>query len=93
MHSENKFVLENASTSVCMTVRESSENCVLVHLTNYTSGTRPIEKSAELYDLVLNVPKNYTSATELWSGKTLKMIAPGKFAIDKLSEIAIIKLV
>ena len=93
MHSENKFVLENASTSVCMTVRESSENCVLVHLTNYTSGTRPIEKSAELYDLVLNVPENYTSATELWSGKTLKMIAPGKFAIDKLSEIAIIKLV
>ena len=85
-------MLQNASTAVCMTVRESSENCTLVHLTNYTSSTRPIEKSAVLRDLVLEVPEKFSSAIDLWSNKECKLIAPGKFAIDELSEIAVIKL-
>ena len=92
-NSSNEFVLQNATSSVCMTVRESSENCTLVHLTNYTSGTRPIEKSAVLSDLVLEVPEKYTKAVDLWNNKECKNIAPGKFSIDKLEEIAVIKLV
>ena len=91
-NSANEFVLHNATTAVCMTVRESSENCTLVHLTNYTSATRPIEKSAVLHDLVLEVPAKFTSAVDLWSNKEYKLIAPGKFAIDSLEEIAVIKL-
>jgi hypothetical protein len=88
----NEFVLHNASTGVCMSVRESSENCTLVHLTNYTSQTRPITESAKLYDLVLEVPGKYSQAVDLWSNKQLQLLEPGKFAIDELSEIAVIKL-
>ena len=87
-----KFVLHNATTGVAVSVRQSSENCTLVHLTNYTSSTRPIEQSAALHDLVLEVPEQYTAAEDIWNECPLKMLAPGKFAIEQLSEVAVIKL-
>jgi len=92
-HAHLDYVLENASTSVCMTVRESAENCTLVHLTNYTSSTRPIEKSAPLFGLKLKTPQKFNSAVDLWSGRSLTMLAPGEFLLDRLEEIAVIKLV
>jgi len=66
---------------------------VLVHLTNYTSAVRPIEKSAVFRDVVLNVPAEFTAATDLWSGRELKSCGNGKFVLDQLEEVAVIKLV
>ena len=91
-YSSNEFVLHNATTGVAMTVRESAEKCVLVHLTNYTSATRPIDRSAVLHDLVLEVPEKFTRAVDLWNGQELEKIATGKFAIKTLSEVSVIKL-
>jgi len=90
--SENKYTLENVSESVSVTVRQSKD-CVLVHLTNYTSAVRPIEKSAVFRDVVLNVPAEFTAATDLWSGRELKSCGNGKFVLDQLEEVAVIKLV
>lgn len=91
-HSANDYVLHNATTGVAMTVRDTQCGSKLVHLTNYTSSTRPIEKSAVLTGLVLEVPASVTRAVNLWSGTDLTMIAPGKFALDPLAEVAVIKL-
>ncbi len=88
----NDFVLRNATTGVAMSVRESAANCTLVHLTNYTSATRPITASAVLHGVELQTPESYTHAIDLWSGKPLSQTAPGRFRLDELSEIAVIKL-
>ncbi|MBE6380886.1 MAG: hypothetical protein E7047_08160 [Lentisphaerae bacterium] len=92
-YSGNEFVLHNATSGVAMSVRRSQENCTLVHLTNYTSQTRPIDKSAVLHDLVLEVPSIYQSAVDLWSERELKPLEPGKFLLETLEEVAVIKLV
>ena len=91
-NSANEFVLHNASSGVAMTVRESAENCTLVHLTNYTSCTRPIEASSPQHNLILEVPAEYTTAEDIWNNCQLPLIAPGKFAIAELNEVAVIKL-
>ncbi|MBE6403041.1 MAG: beta-galactosidase trimerization domain-containing protein [Lentisphaeria bacterium] len=90
--SANEYVLENVSNAVTMSVRQSKD-CVLIHLANYTSAVRPIEKSAVLHNVKLSVPANFTSATDLWSGRELKKIADGRFELETLEEVAVIKLV
>ncbi len=92
MYASNDYVLHNATTGVSMTVRSTVNDAVLVHLTNYTSASRPIEKSAVLGGLILEVPEKFTQAVDIWNDKVLQMIEPGKFAIDALAEAAVIKL-
>ena len=90
--SANKFTVSNVSTGVSMSVRQSKD-CVLVHLTNYTSASRPIEKSAVQHNVKLQVPAQYTRATDLWSGKELSKAADGVFILDELEEVAVIQLI
>ncbi len=92
-YSGNDFVLHNVTSGVCVTVRESAENCTLIHLTNYTSLTRPITRSSVQHDVIIEVPEKFTRATELWNDVELEKVAPGKFMLKKLEEIAVIKLV
>ena len=89
--SNNEYTVSDASCGVAMSVRQSKD-CVLVHLTNYTSAVRPIEKSAVLYNVKLSVPAKFTTAVDLWSGKELVKTGDGEFVIDALEEVAVIKL-
>ena len=89
--SASEYTVKNVSEGVAVSVRQSKD-CVLMHLTNYTSNIRPIEKSAVLNDVELNVPEKFTSAIDLWNGKELKKLSNGKFVLDKLAEVAVIKL-
>ena len=87
----NDFVLRNASTGVMMTVRESRD-CVLVHLTNYTSATRPITGSAPQSGLTLTVPENFRTAVNLVTGETLRRNADGAFLLPELRQFAVFRL-
>lgn len=89
--SDNHYSISNVSTAVAMSVRQSKD-CVLVHLTNYTSAVRPIEKSAVLNRVKLSVPEKFTSAVDLWNGKELIKIGNGEFELDQLEAVAVIKL-
>ena len=89
--SNNEYTVSNASCGVSVSVRQSKD-CVLVHLTNYTSVVRPIEKSAVLKDIKLSVPSKFTRATDIWSGRELRKTADGEFVLDTLEEAAVIRL-
>lgn len=85
------FVLANASTGVMMSVRESKD-CVLVHLTNYTSATRPITASAPQRGLTLGAPQTFRTATDLVTGEVLKRNGDGVFALPELRQFAVYRL-
>ncbi len=85
------FVLRHASTGVAVTVRESIE-CVLVHLTNYTSATRPVTAAAPQRGLTLQAPAEFARATDLTTGEVLGRGGDGLFHLPELHEFAVFKL-
>ncbi|MDD3704177.1 MAG: hypothetical protein PHR12_08115, partial [Victivallaceae bacterium] len=85
------FSIENPVNGITLSVRES-EAGTFMGLCNYTSPIRPIEKSAVIQNLCLNVPKKYTSAEDLASHISLKQNKNGYFILPELQEFACILL-
>ena len=63
-----------------------------MHLTNYTSATRPITAAAPQRGVTLAAPKLYRTATDLVTGEVLERNGDGLFALPELRQFAVYRL-
>lgn len=86
------FKLEKSIPGLSMTVRETENGSVLVHLTNHIGATRPLVDIQDINGAVLNTPAEWKTAKVLLGNGCAEKLADGKFQLPPLGDVTVLLL-
>ena len=88
-----QYRLENAPAGVSLTVRETHQGNLLVHITNHVGALRPLDNVPTLQGITLDTPAQWRKATLLLGkGKLPPPVSPGRFPLPPLEDVTILLL-
>ena len=88
-----QYRLEGAPAGVSLTVRETDQGKLLVHLTNHVGVVRPLTAVPTLTGIALHTPEKWRQGRVLLGkGEKLSPTCPGCFPLPPLEEVTILLL-